>query len=223
MTFTQKVTAALQCFAGANGQITLDMRTMCGIGHEVSTIAVGDPVPLWLWHRLNDGRTVRVSPFTSAGQLPFLFALWRPAVEFRDKHTVTSEASDAIVSALAPMPLPSILIDAGPEVWAAWRLPRAVSMAEGLIALRQIGQHLAANVAMLQDPWSLTLPLAGPVRNWNVTDPDQIEILEANPAIVLASSLPFLTQEHTTDEPQKDTRQRTGRARGNRKADTARA
>jgi hypothetical protein len=191
-TYTDRLGAAMRLFADCRGSVTIAGRSLHGFGEQLAHIAPPFDVPLAVLELLRDGYSLRLSPATRSGQtlaeLPFLSVLWRPQSEFSRetgwRHVVTAEAQAAVAAALAMMPPASLLIDAGPEVVAAWRLVEPLDLRHAADQARaaqvQLAERLGGDVKTAED-LAAFLPLAGRVRNWNVTVPDFIELAVVEP------------------------------------------
>jgi hypothetical protein len=194
-TYTDRLSAALRLFNGCRGTVTIAGRSLHGFGEQGALIAppFDQGVPLPVLQLLVDGYSLRLSPATRSGQalaeMPFLWVLWRPATRFDKitgyRHAVEPAAQAAIADALATMPLPSVLVDAGPEVWAGWRLAEPFDLLHQTTEARgaqvALAERLGGDVKTAED-LSATLPLAGVIRNWNNIQREYIEITIAEPA-----------------------------------------
>ena len=115
-----------------------------------------------------------------------MWTLWRPATRFdkttRWRHAVEPAAQEAIAAAL--MPAPSVLVDAGHEVWAGWRLQMPFDLTreadQAQAAQAALAARLGADVETAKD-LDAPLPLCGVIRNWNANPPNRIEIVVAEP------------------------------------------
>ena len=171
-------------FEGCRGDVAYRTRSLDGFhaGYGVASPPFTDGVPLPMLAVVNDDLELRISPFTTVGvghlsDLPMIVALWRPAVTFDRSHVVTPDGQAAVAAAIAAMMPPSVLVDAGPEVWAAWTLDAPVrDQAAAVVALRDVALKAGADVDVLSDLHAFTLPLAGPIRNWNRTDLEFIRV-----------------------------------------------
>jgi hypothetical protein len=190
--YADTLAAVLRCFEGCKGSVIVVGRTLSGLGQQDAHLSPPfDALPMPVLNLLADGFSLRLSPATRSGQaldeLPFLSILWRPKTVFSKatawRHAVDPEAAAQIAAALATMPAPSLLIDAGPEVWAGWRLTEPVDLRQQLDAARvtqaALAQRLDADVQTAEDV-TATLPFAGPVRNWGA-HPPFIEVVIAAP------------------------------------------
>ena len=189
-TLTARLTDVLRCFALGHGAITIDARTLDGIGHLAGEQIRG-PIkhtPLHILKLLSDGFSLRIAPYTKGTDgrpvdLPMLFACWHLARTFDSdgRPVIESAAARPVRQALATMPRPSVLVDARHEVWAGWQLskPLSPSAAPGLLS------KLAARLGAVEMTWSelegCHLPLVGTIRNWSTVHIEDIEILEADP------------------------------------------
>ena len=115
---------------------------------------------------------------------------WRPETRFdRDtgwRYTVTPEAQVRIREALDGFPLaPTVVVDGGHEVWAAWRLEPVLAVDRDPARARALpdalAERLGADVEAARD-LAATLPLAGVIRNWNQTITDLVDIVDVEPA-----------------------------------------
>jgi hypothetical protein len=191
---TESIKRLLRVFDDCkNAHAMLSARSISGISSTSLRCPLpARDVPLAALHLLISEHSLRIAPAPKAGEayryLPLLWCLWRPASEFSHgtgwRHTVTEDARAAIATALAGMPPPSIHVEAGPEVWAGWRLIEPIDLrAQGDQArefLRELAQRLGGDVERPQD-FAVDLPVAGVVRNWNGSTPDLIEIVTVEP------------------------------------------
>lgn len=189
-TLTTRITDVLRCFARGQGAITIDARTMDGIGHLAGQ-QIANPVnhtPLHILKLLADGFSLRIAPVTKATDgrpvdLPMVFAYWRLArtMDGEGRPTIEPAAARPVRQALATMPRPSVLVDARHEVWAAWQLAKPLSPSEAPRVL----SALAARVGAVEMKWdelgACHLPLVGAIRGWSTIHVEDIEILEADP------------------------------------------
>lgn len=197
--YSAAIAAVLRCFE-SDAHVSIESHSSAGFGHEhylVNARALaGEGPPVAVLRTIAAGWSVRVAPFTRAAsygspELPVLFCLWRPKTGFGHSpfdstsghmHHVTEEAITAITTALATLPAPSILVDAGPEVWAGWRLKAPLrDMQAAIEALRSLAVRLGGEPPDARDATfsSVTLPLAGVIRNWNQNPPESIAVTHA--------------------------------------------
>jgi hypothetical protein len=191
MTTIERLGAALRLWDGATrGEVHAEFRSLVGFGLQTHrTRPPVREVPLAIVRQLADDMTLRVAPETRQGgaafaQLPLLFCLWRPAKAFeRNRYVVTPAGVEAVARALHSMPPVSAFVDAGPEAWAAWRLDRPITDPEAaLAALARLADRLGGVAPVLGEEAG-TLPLAGPVRNWNNREVERIRIVRLDPAL----------------------------------------
>jgi hypothetical protein len=190
--FSERVLALLRLFDRCRGHVLVDARTLSGIGHE--QLHVDLPVPSFLptpvADALLDNLSLRLSSRAVDGtprDLPFLFAVWRLASDFSRetnyRHVVRPEEQARVRAALAGFSLsPAFVLDSGPEVAAVFSLTEPLALddpARANALLRRLAQRLDADVDSARV--TALIPFAGPVRNWNTTDPDYVEILDVEP------------------------------------------
>jgi hypothetical protein len=190
-TYTDKLAHALAVFDGASGVIKCDCRSLEGIGHETLALTPGpmrEGVPMPLLEMIAANWGVRVPPFTQtiAGDfvaLPFAFALWHPPTTLRKRQRlITPEGRRMITEALAPMPPASLVIWAGTEAWAGWRLTRPITNQHQALALvNRLTARLGSGP--IQTLSGLTLPFCGAIRNWTIDPVEHVTIAAAAPAI----------------------------------------
>lgn len=192
--YTDGLIAALRLFDGCRGTVVIDARSLHGFGQQGAHVTppFEQGVPLPVLQLLLDGFSLRIAPATRSGQalaeLPFAWALWRPATRFDrstgHRHAVEPDAAAAIAATLAGMPPASLVIDAAHEVVAAWRLEHPVNLTRDADQARdlqtELAQRLHADADVARD-LAAFLPLGGVVRNWNVARPDHIQIVTVLP------------------------------------------
>jgi hypothetical protein len=155
--------------------------------------AVGGSVPWPILAALGIGdavriRAVSVEPDGSPRDLPALVAVFRPPTVFGGpawRHAVDPAAAAAIRARLDDAPAPAFLVSAGPEVVAWWPLATPLPVdrdpAEAVQRLVDLAARLGADVETARD-LRATIPVAGPIRNWNRTSPDWVHVDALNPA-----------------------------------------
>ncbi|MDI6773338.1 MAG: hypothetical protein QME77_12240 [bacterium] len=202
--YTDALAAALRLFDGGRGTVALSGRSLHGIGEQDAHIAPPFDVPLAVLQLLVDGYSLRLGLATRSRQVlaefPCAWTLWRPATRFDKitgyRHAVEPAAPEAIAAALATMPVPSVLVDAGPEVWAGWRLLEPLDLRRSADQARAaqvaLATRLGGDIAAAEGLGGLA-PFAGRVRYWNNTIPDFITIAEVE-----------LTRRYTLDELTKE-------------------
>jgi hypothetical protein len=175
------------------GAVRVDARSLTGIGHQHFAVAPPFPrIPLSILTALEDGFSVRFGIATTTGgrvlDLGALFAIWRPRVVFDQstdwRNVIAAEAQTAIREALASFSLtPAFIIDAAAEVWGAWPLstPLAVDHdpSRALTLLSRLAETLGAADEAARD-LTITLPIAGHVRNFGM-QPPFVEIIDVDP------------------------------------------
>lgn len=180
MSEAARIGEVLDIFSKLPGHVYVDTRTLDGFGHENLHLPTSFELgaPILLLKALAAGWSARVAPMTWDGgywcALPALFAVWRPFTE----HALTTEGQAAVTAGLALMPPPSVLVDAGPEIWASWVLDTPITnLPIARAALRSLAARVGGDGEMfgaLDQPTCvdplllerLTLPLGGPIRNW---------------------------------------------------------
>jgi hypothetical protein len=206
MNTTERLGSALRLWDGATrGEVHAEFRSLVGFGLQTHrTRPPVREVPLAIVRQLADDMTLRVAPETRQGgaafaQLPLLFCLWRPAKAFeRNRYVVTPAGVEAVASALHSMPPVSAFVDAGPEAWAAWRLDRPITDPEEALAeLARLADRLGGVAPVLGEEAG-TLPLAGPVRNWNNREVERIRIVRVDPALTYSLTT-LLKEAHDVD------------------------
>jgi hypothetical protein len=191
--YTDRLAGALCLFNSCRGRVAIAARSLHGFGESGALlVAPFDHVPLPVLQLLLGGMQLRISPGTRSGQqlleLPILAVLWRPESAFsretKWRHVVTAEAHAAIAETLGAMLAPSVFVDAGPEVWAGWRLERPFDLTReadrAQAAQVALAARLGTDVETAKD-LGAPLPLCGVIRNWNANPPDRIEIVVAEP------------------------------------------
>lgn len=209
MTPTERLWAVLRLFLVEGEALDLDARTRDGFGEKTFTVPwAADGLPLALLRDLTERWTFRLHPAARAADgtvrvVPALVVLFRPSTDFHERrHIVTAAGQTAIAAALALMPRPSLVVDAGPEVWASWALDRPLAdLGQAQTLLRRLAAHLGGDAEAVQDLRALTLPIAGPIRSWNTADPETIVIEHVDPTLrYTRAELEEMISTHGQDE-----------------------
>ena len=182
--YVEQFIAALRLFR-AKGAVHIDLRTYSGIGHRslvLEPAALADPPGSQnltsLVQAVADGFTARISPLTSRGEIPLAFVVWPMKFTLRHRQFVVTDASDGCQRAALTMVLPpSILVAAGGERWAAWRLSQPLSAVEAPAILGRLAERLGGDIVAVQDLTTCTLPLAGRIRNWHEVPAEYISVV----------------------------------------------
>jgi hypothetical protein len=193
--FTEKFARVLQCFDARRAALLLDARSFDGIGQqqELLTLPCPDGVPRHVLGLVRDGWTLRILPAAVANlsqqiDLPAAIVVWRPRTAFKNRtHVVTDEGQATIAAAIATMPPPSIVVDAGPEVWGAWRLDQPITdLARAHRLLSTLADRLGGDTSILANLATFSVPICGPIRSWNSERREHIRIELAHPNQVYA-------------------------------------
>jgi hypothetical protein len=151
-------------------------------------------VPLVVLKLITEGNGLFVTPFVFEHRgilvpsaLPVVFACWRPKTQRVDigteksRHIVLADEKKVIAAALEVMPPPTMLVDAGPDVWAGWALTEP--MVDLVAAHRLLNSLSAALKAMPvnENARDVLLPFAGIVRNWNAGR-ERVDIVSVDPS-----------------------------------------
>jgi hypothetical protein len=161
---------------------------------DPALLPFSNEVPLFVLKLITERNGLFVTPFVFenrglwiASALPLVFASWRPRTQRVDIGTaqsrdiVLAEEKRSITAALESMPPPTLLVDAGPDVWAGWALTEPMV---DLVAAHQLLNRLSVAlkaVPVSENARDVLLPFAGIVRNWNVGR-EQVDIVSVDPS-----------------------------------------
>jgi hypothetical protein len=189
--FSARLLDVLRLYGRCPGAVVIEARSMSGISHEI--LRLDPPMPAFIPERLSDlllepRMSLRLAVATRAvdsspRDLPFALAVWRLASDFDAstgyRRRVRESERQRVREALASFPLPpAFLLDAGPEVAALWPLTAPLSADDPRTdaLLTALAERLGADAASARV--TATVPIGGPVRNWNSTNPDYVEIID---------------------------------------------
>lgn len=181
-----RLAALLTAFGGTTGRLHIEARDWSGWHHSEYVVA-DEPdgrLPMVVLSLIADGYTLRMRAFRAENdgsilEVPALVVVWHPQTDFTDHYLVTSEGRDRVQRALSAVPPPSVLVDAGPEAWAAWLLEEPLATGDGIHACRVLAARLHSDVNVFDGH---ALPVYGPVRNWNRDPCEVTTIVVANPS-----------------------------------------
>jgi hypothetical protein len=198
LALARAVSMLLPLLCRGRGGLQIEARSSGGIGHEQLTLEAGsDEVPLHLLELMRYGWALRApvvmrqSHGGPAVALPAAYALWRPTPAFSAetawRHAIAPEAQARIADAIAASPVaPSVLIDGGPEVVALWLLDPVAALPAELDAAQALLDHMAvildASRTAAANMATVSIPVAGAVRNWNTNPPDPVTIVSLDPS-----------------------------------------
>jgi hypothetical protein len=197
-----RIADVLRLYNRLPGQVYITARTLDGFGSHAMQLppAFEAGVPMPLLALLRDDWSIRIAPFTWDGghwcALPMLVAIWRPSTTFLSaerRHIVTPEGEASVIAGLGAQRPPTVIVDAGPEVWAAWWLDEPITDATvARTALRTLAARVGGDADLFAAIGqtetdrvrleALTLPLGGVIRNWNNQRPEHIRVLKVEPS-----------------------------------------
>lgn len=188
-TLTERLLSVLRCFDAGDdryGSLQTHARSLHGFGRlELALRPPFAELPHALATGVLDEYEVRLEALLDdvhgAPALPVVIVLFKPEVAFVERrHIVTKDGAATVRRALARMPPPTLLIDAAHEVAAGWRLTTPIA---DIAFARALLTRAAVLLVDAGEPHGARdVPIAGPVRSWNGTDPDQVQILVADPS-----------------------------------------
>jgi hypothetical protein len=188
--YVDRIAGVLQCFNTAkDGTLTLSASTYEGFGQSAAVLTppfAVDGLALPVLNLLSDGFSLRVDVVTRSGPsalwLPMAVARWTLKATFlstQRRYVVSEHQRAGVRAALALMPAPSVQVEAGPEIWAGWRLKQALPAKAAGAALRRLAEQVHADPI---ENLTNTVPLAGQVRNWTRMPVEFVTVVAVDPS-----------------------------------------
>lgn len=230
--YADDVAQVLRVFADIAGFLEVEGRSHSGLGtlnlrYAPRDLAAG--LPEAALRALGDEYSLSVRLVLRADSgpaplaVPAVVARWRLATAFDVKaepghrHVIADGEHERLAGILRALPEPSALIEAGPEVVAAWRLRTPETNIPRIAgALGAVAAALGAEAFV--DLTSAAIPIGGWTRSWNPPPASAVCIVTARPdlAYELPELVATLTNHKETEDARANQERRVGGGRGAR-------